>query len=319
MEPVSFASIGECMIELSGGEGDVWRMGFAGDTFNTAWYARKILPAERRVAYVTAVGEDPFSKRMVEFMRGAGVETGRIRSVPGRRPGLYAISLEGAERGFTYWRGESAARTLADDPGWLRSALAGAEMLYFSGITLAILAADRREQLLLTVSERREKGARIAFDPNFRPVLWPDRAAARAAMEAACRTADVALPTFSDEAELFGDASPEETARRIAGWGVEEIVVKNGDEPCLVVAEGVRETVPPLAPDKVVDTTGAGDSFGGAYLAARITGLEPAAAARLGHAVAAEVIGVHGALAEIDRGKAMRRAGSDPLPFVGRG
>ncbi len=312
MEPVSFASIGECMIELSAGDGDLWRMGFAGDTFNTAWYARKILPAERRVAYVTAVGEDPFSKRMVEFMRGAGVETGRIRSVAGRRPGLYAISLDGAERGFTYWRGESAARMLADDPGWLRSALAGAEMLYFSGITLAILAPDRRELLLLALSERRDKGARVVFDPNFRPALWPERAAARAAMEAACRTADIALPTFLDEAELFGDASPEETARRIGGWGVGEIVVKDGDEPCLVVAEGVREVVPPVAPEKVVDTTGAGDSFGGAYLAGRIVRIEPVAAARLGHAVAAEVIGVHGALAELDREKAMRAARIKP-------
>ena len=46
MKPVSFASIGECMIELSAGKGDLWRMGFAGDTFNTAWYARAILPKE---------------------------------------------------------------------------------------------------------------------------------------------------------------------------------------------------------------------------------------------------------------------------------
>jgi 2-dehydro-3-deoxygluconokinase len=308
VDAVSFASIGECMIELSAGEGDFWKMGFAGDTFNTAWYARALLTPEHRVAYVTAIGDDHFSRRMVAFMRAAGIETNRLRSVPGQRPGLYAISLENAERSFTYWRGESAARLLADDPGWLRSALAGAEMLYFSGITLAILAADRRDQLLLALAERRDRGARIVFDPNFRPALWPDRGEARAAMEAGCRAADMALPTFSDEAELFGDGSPEETARRIAGFGVEELVVKNGDAPCLVVAEGRRETVPPVVPEKVVDTTGAGDAFGGAYLAGRILGLKAVAAARLGHVVAAEVIGVHGALVEIDRDRAMRAA-----------
>ena len=49
MKPVSFASIGECMIELSAGKGDLWRMGFAGDTFNTACYARATLPRNRRV------------------------------------------------------------------------------------------------------------------------------------------------------------------------------------------------------------------------------------------------------------------------------
>src|SRR5687767_1525444 len=114
------------MIELSAGDGDFWKMGFAGDTYNTAWYARALLKPEHRIAYVTAVGEDPFSRRMVAGMRAAGIETDRIRAVPGRRPGLYAISLDNAERSFTYWRGESAARLLADDPGWLRAALADA-------------------------------------------------------------------------------------------------------------------------------------------------------------------------------------------------
>jgi 2-dehydro-3-deoxygluconokinase len=120
-------------------------------------------------------------------------------------------------------------------------------------------------------------------------------------MEAGCRGTDVALPTFSDEAALFGDRSPEDTAQRIAGYGVAELVVKNGDEPCLVVAEGQRQTVPPVVPEKVVDTTGAGDAFGGAYLAGRILRLDPAACARLGHVVAAKVIGEHGALVAIDR------------------
>jgi 2-dehydro-3-deoxygluconokinase len=311
VNPVAFASIGECMIELSGGDGDLWKMGFAGDTFNTAFYARAILPPEERVAYVTALGEDPFSKRMIDFFARAGIETSRIRTIPGRRPGLYAITLSGAERAFTYWRGESAARQLADHPGWLMKVFADVDMLYFSGITLAILRPDRREQLLLALSDRRDRGARIAFDPNWRPALWPDRGEARAAMEEACRIADLALPTFSDEAELFGDGSPEDTARRIGGWGVEEIVVKNGEEPCLVVAEGTREAVPAVRPEQVVDTTGAGDSFGGAYLAARLMGVAPAAAARLGHQVAAKVIGVHGALAEVDREAAMRAAEVD--------
>ena len=56
VKAVSFASIGECMIELSGRDGDLWHMGFAGDTFNAAYYARAVLPADRRVGYVTALG-----------------------------------------------------------------------------------------------------------------------------------------------------------------------------------------------------------------------------------------------------------------------
>lgn len=309
MKPVSFASIGECMIELSGREGELWRLGFAGDTFNAAWYARAVLPQESGVAYVTAIGDDPFSARMREFIGAAEVETDRIRVAAGRRPGLYAITLQGAERAFTYWRGESAARTLADDPVWLEQALRGADLLYFSGITLGILAPDARERLFTALAARRAGGARVAFDPNFRPALWPDAEQARAAMRQAYGAADVVLPTFDDEAKLFGDRTPEATAERLAAAGAREVVVKNGPEPCLIIAEGRIERVPPIAPENVVDTTGAGDSFGGAYLAGRILGMSPVKAAKLGHAVAAEVIGVKGALTGIDRERILRAAG----------
>ena len=301
MTPVTFAAIGECMIELSGRGDDFWQMGFAGDTFNTAWYARAILPAQSRVAYVTALGDDPFSERMRAFIADAGIETDRIRTVENRRPGLYAITLEEGERSFTYWRGESAARQVADDAAWLEQALSAADLLYVSGITLGILTPDARDSLFAALAARREAGARIAFDSNFRAALWPDRDVARAAFEEALKIADVALPTFDDEAMLFGDADPHATARRIASLGVAEIVVKNGAAPCLVVAEGRSDEVPPMTPAQVVDTTGAGDSFGATYLAARLSGEAPGAAARRGHRVAAEVVGVHGALAAIDR------------------
>ena len=311
MKQAIFISVGECMIELSAGEGDQWRMGFAGDTFNTAFYARAILPKERRVAYVTALGDDPFSEKMRRFIASVGVETDRIRKVPGRRPGLYAITLKEAERAFTYWRGESAARLLADDEEWLDAALSDAELIYFSGITLAILLPEARGRLLAALAERRKAGARIAFDPNFRPALWPDLEEARLSMQAALSCADFALPTFDDEARLFGDARPEATAERIAELGPREIVVKNGDKPCLVVGDGTREFVPPIKPEKIVDTTGAGDSFGGAYLSARLLGKTPAEAARLGHRVAAQVVGVHGALAKIDREEAVLAVSAD--------
>lgn len=306
MKPVSFVSIGECMIELSAGKGGLWRMGFAGDTFNTAWYARATLPRSRSVAYVTALGDDPFSAEMRKFFAKANVGTDRIREVRDKHPGLYAITLRKAERAFTYWRGDSAARQLADDPAWLRRALARTELLYFSGITLAILSPRARRTLLDELARRRGAGTRIAFDPNFRPVLWPDRRQARAAIGSAYAIADIALPTFSDEKQLFGDRTVGDTEKRIASAGIKEFVIKNGDEPAVVFGDGLHGEVPPSRPRKVVDTTGAGDSFCGAYLAGRLVGLSPIDATRLGHLVAAEVIGVHGALMKIDRRKVMR-------------
>lgn len=112
----------------------------------------------------------------------------------------------------------------------------------------------------------------------------------------AYHVADIALPTFPDENALFGDATPEETAVRIASYGVREIVVKDGTEPALVIT-GDRQSRVPAVRANAVDTTGAGDSFNGGYIASRLAGLEPVDAAARAHRVAARVVEFHGALA----------------------
>ncbi|MGQ7791060.1 sugar kinase [Faunimonas sp. B44] len=302
MRPATFAAIGECMIELSGGAGDLWRMGFAGDTFNTAWYVRQLLPSAEPVAYVTALGTDPFSRRMTGFFAESGIAADRIRAIPERRPGLYAITLEGAERSFSYWRAESAARLLAADTDWLGRALSGARMLHFSAVTLAILDPDGRARLLASVAAARAAGAIVSFDTNYRPPLWAGRAEAAAAIRGACATADVVLPTFDDERDLFGDAWPEASAERIATLGAREVVVKHGAAPAVVLTPAGIAHVPPVAGVAPVDTTGAGDSFGGGYLAARLLGHPPIEAVHVGHRVAASVVGVHGALTHLAPG-----------------
>ena len=116
-------------------------------------------------------------------------------------------------------------------------------------------------------------------------------------MTEALALTDIALPTFPDEEMLFGDASPQATIERCAAAGVAEIVVKNGEQPALVRWKGADETVPAQRVTTPVDTTGAGNSFNGSYLAARLAGQEPAEAVRSAHRVAAAVVQVRGALA----------------------
>ncbi len=292
-----FVSIGEAMIEMSGGEEGMYRLGYAGDTLNAAWYARALLPEGWEVDYVTALGDDMYSGQMRAFIDKAGIGTGRIQTIAGRRPGLYMIHQAGGDRHFTYWRGQSAAKLLADDPEALEAAVVGADTVYFSGISMAILAPRARGKLMQTIVKAREAGATVVFDPNVRPVLWTNPRVMASTLTAAATIADIVLPTHSDEAPVFGDASAEATAERYLGNGAREVVVKNGAEAAIVAtADGVREVVPAPKAEKVVDTTGAGDSFNGGYLSARARGLSPVEAAKAAHRVAGVVIGHKGAL-----------------------
>lgn len=291
--------IGECMVEFAlQGDGS-YRQGFAGDTFNSAWYLRRVLPGGWAVDYVTAVGDDPMSARMRDFMVGAGIGTEHVATVPGGTPGLYVISLNGSERSFSYWRDRSAARTLAADPGRLERAFHGADALVYSGITLAILPEADRETLLAALAGARVRGSAVVFDPNLRPRLWPDADTMRTAVGRAASGADIVLPSLDDERAAFGDVAPDETAARYLALGAGLVVVKNGAEEILWrEADAGGRFLPPPA-DQVVDTTAAGDSFNAGFLAAHLTGADRNAALSNAARTARRVIAARGALVDI--------------------
>lgn len=293
----SFLSIGECMVELAEAGDGLYRRGFAGDTFNTAWYARRVLPGEWRVGYASCIGNDAVSAEMRAFMEGEGIDTSALRQLEDRTVGLYMISLEHGERSFSYWRGQSAARALAEDAGWLAEILSGRDVLYFSGITLAILSPEARRRLCDALARARDAGARVAFDTNLRPRLWEDRDTMRAGMRMGASVADVVLPSFDEDAALFGDRAPDQTVERYRDCGAGVVAVKNGGEDLTLWQAGagtLRLPAVPLA--EIVDTTAAGDSFAAAFLAGLATGQSAADAAAAAMKLAAQVVQARGAL-----------------------
>jgi len=290
-------SIGECMVEMAPtSDAGTYRMGFAGDTMNTAWYLRRLLGRQDRIDYFTAVGDDNVSNQMVAFLDEAGIGTAHILRRKGQTVGLYMIQLADGERSFSYWRGQSAARTLAQDEGALAQALEGADIAYFSGITLAILAEDDRHRLCDALHGFRVAGGAVVFDTNLRPALWDSSAQmTRAVMESAA-ISDTVLPSHDDESTWFGDADPAATAERYARKGASTVVVKNGSGPMHAWQDGEVVNYTPDAVAQVVDSTAAGDSFNAGFLAAQIAGKPLDQSVRAGAQLAAKVVSHRGAL-----------------------
>jgi len=296
-----FLAVGECMVEFSPTPEGAYAVGFAGDTFNTAWYVRRLTGREKLdVAFLSAVGDDDLSRQLSCFVENAGI-TPVLATVEGGSPGVYMIFLSEGERSFQYWRSQSAARRLADDLGALDAAGPG-DVVYFSGITVAILDDTARGALLAALTGAAGRGAEVVFDPNLRPRLWQSAGDMCEWTTRAAAAASIVLPSFEDEAGHFGDGRPEDTARRYLKGGSRLAVVKNGDGPISVLsADGDGFQYHPEPAAAVVDTTAAGDSFNAAFLVDYLERGRARDAVRAGCALAAHVIGHRGALVPVSQ------------------
>jgi len=289
--------VGEPLIELARGADGRFTLGCGGDTFNTAIYLAR---AGVDVAFATALGDDPYSDSVMALAVAEGVSTNPVLRVPGRLPGLCLIENgPNGEHNIRYWREGAPARDLFELPDWMRIAenLTVAKLIYFTGITLSLYSNNGLGRFLAVLEVARQQGAKVAFDGNFRPRGWKgDLVRTRTVFVETLKRVDIALPTFDDEAVLWGDPSPEATVARLQAFGIGEIVVKNGPNSALVATSGAMEFVP--VPEVVVpiDPTAAGDGFNAGYLAARLAGADAAQAASAAHRLAGDVIRHPGAL-----------------------
>jgi 2-dehydro-3-deoxygluconokinase len=280
---------GEVMVELAGeARAGIYRQGLGGDTFNTAVYMAR---AGLEVDYITRLGDDRFSESILALLQCEGIGTANIARIAGRQPGLYLIDNDtNGERHFRYWREHSPARELFDRP----LNVGDCQVFYFTGITLAVTRSGAAG-LQALLAQLREQNTRVVFDPNYRPHLWDTKSQAQEHYRQVLPYCDTVLPTLDDESALWDIATAADCARMYRDFGATEIVIKTPDLSAHVFSDGqqVQRQAQAVA---AVDTTGAGDSFNAAYLAARLRGASFALALAAAQQLAADVVQHRGAL-----------------------
>lgn len=292
----TIACVGEVMLEFSPLADESYQLGVAGDSFNTAVYVKRLWPTGD-VAYVTAVGQDQPSERVLTALENHNLNTRLVERRKDSSVGLYVVTLAAdGERSFSYWRSASAARTLFSPP-WQEALdkLRKYDLVYLSGISIAILPAAVRQQLLEWIDDYRAAGGLFAFDSNYRPALWESVETARESTMAMWQRCDVALPSVDDEQLLFEDADEAAVMQRLRQVGVNYGALKRGaDGP--IGFDGSTLPADQQLPVKVVDSTAAGDSFNAGFLAAYAQNQSLLECMGSGHNLAAQVVQYRGAI-----------------------
>jgi fructokinase len=106
----------------------------------------------------------------------------------------------------------------------------------------------------------------VAVDPNCRPTIIPDAAVYRARLQRVLAHTDLVKVSEEDLAWLDPDRPPVEAARALLGAGATAAVLTRGPDGAVAITQGGHVAIP-APPARVVDTIGAGDAFGGGFLA----------------------------------------------------
>lgn len=216
-----------------------------------------------KTAMIGKVGADAFGQLLVKSLDQAGIDRTGVAVDGSVFTTLAFVTLdERGERSFSFARKPGADTCLIPDevPGAL---IDHCRVFHFG--TLSLTQDPAREATRQAVAYAREQDKWVSFDPNLRPPLWNDLDRAREEMLWGLGQADI-VKLSGEEAYFLWQCGPEEAAAQLHSLGVKIAFVTLGAEGCLVSGNGVSRQVSALEGVRPVDTTGAGDIFGGAAL-----------------------------------------------------
>ena len=218
----------------------------------------------RKTAFLGKVGNDAFGHLLLKTIKEAGIETKGIVADDSVFTTLAFVTFdEDGDRAFSFARKPGADTRLT----WEeidRSLIDGAKVFHFG--TLSLTDEPVRSATRKAVAYAKEQGKLITCDPNLRKPLWSSEEAAREQMLWSLQQADV-VKISDNEVEFLWNCTPEEGADKLLKeFGVSLAMVTLGPDGCLLKTKhaAFRAACPKVHP---VDTTGAGDIFGGSAVA----------------------------------------------------
>ena len=216
------------------------------------------------VAMIGKVGDDMFGRLLLNTLKTAGIETRGVVVDPDQFTTLAFVSLDASgNRDFSFARKPGADTCLTPDE--LDEDLIEDSRVFHFG-TLSLTDDPAREATRRAIALAKRSGRLVSLDPNLRKPLWPSMNAAREAIEWSLKQADI-VKISDEEIEFMWDIGPEAGAQKLLDeYGASLVYATLGPKGCHVANKNGATTVASPSGIHVVDTTGAGDIFGGSAM-----------------------------------------------------
>ena len=261
-------SLGEPMVEFNqtGAQGGrQYLQGFGGDTSN---FAIAAVRQGAKVAYVSAVGDDPYGHMLRALWEQEGVDHASVLTNANAFTAIYFVTHNDKGHHFHFFRKGSAASCMsAADLPFAR--IRAAKVLHLSGISLAI-SNGSRDTCFAAIDIAKSAGVKVSFDTNLRLKLWSLQEASEMMLKA-ISLSDICLPSIDDVTAITGLTEPQAIVDHCLHLGAKIVALKLGDKGALVANANERHLIAPF-PCTPIDATGAGDTFGGAFVARLVAG-----------------------------------------------
>jgi len=215
----------------------------------------------KKTALIGKVGTDKFGRLLLGTLKKAGIDTRGLIAAADVFTTLAFVTLsETGDREFSFAR-KPGADTCIRFEEIDCSLIDEAKVFHFG--TLSLTDEPARSATRQAVAYAKKRGKMITYDPNLRKPLWKDMETAEEQMLWGLHQADV-VKISDEEVEFLFGMTPEAGAKHIlANYGVKLVFVTCGEKGCFFMNERAEGHVPGLAGVKAIDTTGAGDIFGG--------------------------------------------------------
>ncbi len=217
-----------------------------------------------KTAFIGKIGTDMQGEFLRQTLIDANIETKGLISDKDYFTTLAFVTLsENGERSFAFSRKHSADINLSKEEVDI-SLIEDAKIFHFGSLSLT--HNKNREATLFAIEKAKKTGALISYDPNYRALLWENEEVASEIMKSVIEQVDILKISDEETVLMTGEKTPENAMKYLLSKGVPVVAITLGENGTLIGNSKGFSHVKGFKADKVVDTTGAGDTFWGSVL-----------------------------------------------------